>query len=85
MEDCAQRPRLAAVLAFYNVEPATEADLPAGRQVEIIKLKITTNAEKNSPDKSGQAVSRIIADSTPMPIVIPSRQHSSKPHVSSCC
>jgi hypothetical protein len=42
--------------------------------IEIIMLKITRNAEKNS-------AGRIIADSTQMTIVIPSRQHSSKPLV----
>jgi hypothetical protein len=54
---CRQHPRLAAVLAFINAGPTTEADLPAGRQVKLIMLKITTNAEKNS-------VGWIIADST---------------------
>jgi hypothetical protein len=43
------------VLAFYNVQPGTEADLPAGRQVEKLMMKITTNAEQHS-------VCRILAD-----------------------
>ncbi|MBK6938468.1 MAG: hypothetical protein IPH18_17665 [Chitinophagaceae bacterium] len=35
-----QRPELAAVLVFYNVQPGAAADLPAGRQVEKLMMKI---------------------------------------------